>query len=576
MKIILKRFYIFIVFYITCTSSTIYSQNENLYTIPDSLVNKSDDYFIKQAEKYYQDTTKIRIYYSSLLTRATLANDSIKRIQALAYLAYFQKEKKKKIQLIETAISEINDKQNIELITVYNTAGIIYHNQYLYKNAINLYLKELELSEKYNSQKTKHVALNNIAEIKNEIGKYNDALDLYKQNLAYKNSRVRKDSASIMIAKFNIAESFRYLKKYDSSTYYYNQIIDEPFNDTYYHMYKNMLHVNEGINLFNQNKYTKAKKLIIDGSFKMELNTINQKYYILSKFYLGKINSILTKDEIVTEKYFHTVDSLLTATNSIIPETRQVYEYFLKKHKNQGELHSQLQMIDKIVYFDSIVNARKINTTDILHSEFDIPQLIKDREIIIEELKDTNSILSNRSILLVLSIFVLAFLFVFQYRKHKIYKKRFNELVANPIPINKKISTHTTEENKKPEELNIDEKLVSKILKQLEHFEKNNLFTKRDITINSLAKSFSTNTRYLSKVINFYKEKKFIHYINDLRIEYILEELKTNTILQRYTIKSISEEAGFNTAESFATAFKKKTGLKPSYFIRNIKKRENI
>ncbi len=33
---------------------------------------------------------------------------------------------------------------------------------------------------------------------------------------------------------------------------------------------------------------------------------------------------------------------------------------------------------------------------------------------------------------------------------------------------------------------------------------------------------------------------------------------------------AIAEEAGFNTAESFSKAFFKKTGIKPSYFIKEL------
>ena len=91
-----------------------------------------------------------------------------------------------------------------------------------------------------------------------------------------------------------------------------------------------------------------------------------------------------------------------------------------------------------------------------------------------------------------------------------------------------------------------------------------------------MAKKCDTNAKYLSKIINAYKDQSFVNYINNLKIDFILKELKENTILQKYTIKSISEEAGFNTAESFAIAFKKRTGIRPSYYIRNLKNKEII
>ena len=79
----------------------------------------------------------------------------------------------------------------------------------------------------------------------------------------------------------------------------------------------------------------------------------------------------------------------------------------------------------------------------------------------------------------------------------------------------------------------------------------------------------------MSSIINSIQEKSFTHYINDLRIDYIVNELKTNENLRKYTINGIAEEAGFNTGESFSKAFLKRTGIKPSFFIKKIKNLNN-
>lgn len=81
-----------------------------------------------------------------------------------------------------------------------------------------------------------------------------------------------------------------------------------------------------------------------------------------------------------------------------------------------------------------------------------------------------------------------------------------------------------------------------------------------------------TNPKYLSQVINFYEQKSFSTYIRDLRIQYAVKELKANPILRKYSIQSIAEELGFNSPQSFSKAFYKKTGIYPSYFIRELEK----
>lgn len=110
------------------------------------------------------------------------------------------------------------------------------------------------------------------------------------------------------------------------------------------------------------------------------------------------------------------------------------------------------------------------------------------------------------------------------------------------------------------------------ILNNLKVFEENNSFINNNITLNNLSKDLKTNSSYLSKVINQYKNNTFSNYINDLRIEYAINELKQNPQFRNYTIKAISEEVGFNNAESFSKAFYKKNQIYPSFFIKQLNK----
>ena len=117
----------------------------------------------------------------------------------------------------------------------------------------------------------------------------------------------------------------------------------------------------------------------------------------------------------------------------------------------------------------------------------------------------------------------------------------------------------------------IPNETIELIIKELEKFENNKLFLKKELSLNSLAKSMNTNSTYLSEVINTYKNKNFSTYLNELRIKYIVKELKMNPKLQKLTIAGIAEEAGFNNSESFTNSFKKITGTLPSYYIKALK-----
>ena len=126
------------------------------------------------------------------------------------------------------------------------------------------------------------------------------------------------------------------------------------------------------------------------------------------------------------------------------------------------------------------------------------------------------------------------------------------------------------------ENIGINKELVEQILEKLNNFEVTKGYLFSNVTIQSLSDSFETNSKYVSKVVNAYKEKTFVQYINDLRIEYALQSLKEHRKLQKYTIQALAIEFGFNNAESFSSAFYKKSGIKPVYFIKQLEKLKNV
>jgi len=107
-----------------------------------------------------------------------------------------------------------------------------------------------------------------------------------------------------------------------------------------------------------------------------------------------------------------------------------------------------------------------------------------------------------------------------------------------------------------------------KLLAKLKKFEKSNLFNNKNISLPFLAGHFQTNTKYLSYVINTYKKKDFNNYINELRINYIIEKLKNDPQYRNYKMASLADEVGFSSHSKFTTVFKKVTSLSPSLFIK--------
>ena len=91
-----------------------------------------------------------------------------------------------------------------------------------------------------------------------------------------------------------------------------------------------------------------------------------------------------------------------------------------------------------------------------------------------------------------------------------------------------------------------------------------------------MANQFKVNSKYVSQIINFYKEKDFNNYINELRIKYIINKMIDDEAYLNYKIAYLAEDAGFSSHSKFSTIFKQVTGNSPSVFIQKRKKEVDL
>lgn len=142
-------------------------------------------------------------------------------------------------------------------------------------------------------------------------------------------------------------------------------------------------------------------------------------------------------------------------------------------------------------------------------------------------------------------------------------------MIQLPILIKKKEPSNNSSSS------SINKETLNHLLDQLQQFEEKKGYLKSNLNAKDLAKSFGSNSSYLSKVVNTFKEKSFSSYINDLRINFVIDKLREDSMFRKYTVKAIAQEIGFNNAEAFSKAFYKKTGIYPSYFIKELEKQQS-
>jgi len=200
---------------------------------------------------------------------------------------------------------------------------------------------------------------------------------------------------------------------------------------------------------------------------------------------------------------------------------------------------------------------------------------------------------TNRRKLLIWSVvifLVIALVTLFAWsRKSRIMRRNYEQIVRklkNEIPnkptINEEeidpsdddtpIEPETSEESEVASgKTIISTETESRILKRLVTFERSERFLKKDLTIGLLSGQLNTNSKYLSEVIKIHRAQSFSHYINNLRINYIVHKLYNEPKYREYKITYLAEECGYASSQVFVIAFKKINGVTPSYYIENLK-----
>ncbi|MCL9804607.1 helix-turn-helix domain-containing protein [Flavobacterium amniphilum] len=527
--------------------------------------------------------SKQKVYAKAFLDKAKKENNNNKIIRGY-YLHSLVNEKDKALIYLDSVIQySINTDDENFPNSAYCEKAFILESQFKYKEALQNYL----LAEKYAMSKKRiddyYVARYYVAITKSEsLGETKEALNIYKEifNHYKKGDAFKTDYSKTIYQKaiFGIADSYKALKSTDSATYY-NKLGYRETKKANNEQFLNLFILNEGANQILTKNYRTASDSIKKALPFLKRN--NDKANIMaSYYYLGQINQGQGNTNEAL-KNFIKVDSIHQKEKIMFPELIGGYHYLISYYKKTGNNKKQLEYLTKYISIDSAFQQSHNNMYKLLVKEYDIPHLFKEKEALIESLKDNNSLFLIISIILIIAVLGLLY---YQYRLKKIYKERFQKIIIDTqkkITINDNKTQPTLEKKDtvlketktiKSKELNIAKDVEVRILKSLKEFERQKKYLKQGITLQSLAKDCNTNTVYLSKIINSYKEKKFSDYINDLRIDQCVLELQQDSEFLKYTIEAIATDFGFNNEDTFSIAFQKRMKLKPSFFINELKK----
>lgn len=142
-----------------------------------------------------------------------------------------------------------------------------------------------------------------------------------------------------------------------------------------------------------------------------------------------------------------------------------------------------------------------------------------------------------------------------------------NHLLNSPIENILITEKEKTEPQKRKEILSQSE--MFKILLKLEKaMEKEQYFMESELTLDKLAKLTTINKYHISETLNHFVNKPFYTFINEYRIEYVKEKLKSmSENNSSINILDLAYESGFNSKSSFNRYFKEITTHTPREYI---------
>lgn len=550
----------YILLVILCFGNQLYAQ-EMESEIFDTLKRKSYDYLFERIEATAENKVNQAYYLKYFLNKAKKDKNFEEIVNGYKNYLFYTPEKSKLIYADSMIYTAKKANNNALIGSAYLSKGIVYYARKEHKNALDNYLIADNFISKTNDKYLVYKVKYNIAIIKYFLGFYDEAISLFTECTDYfkeKNTRAYLNSLHLLGLCHNRIGNYGLCSEINKKG------IEEGIRMSNTEMKNYFIH-SEGINQYFKNNYAEAIKKINYSipSIKENKDFGNES---VGYFYIGKSYWDLHKPEMALP-YFFKVDKIFDDKGYIRPDLRQNYELLLKYYKSKKDLHKQLYYTDKLLKADSILDNKFIYLSGRVRKVYDTKVLLKDKQDI-EELFNKRKYNDFIFTGIVLVLFLIVSFIAYRHIRNKnVYRQKFEELMAKNEAVSK-----VEVKNVSNGIGNINKDTIADILKQLEKFEKDKKFLVKDLTSAKLAAIFNSNPKYLSQIIYQYRGKKFVKYIADLKINYLIKLLKEDSKIRKYSNSALAEEVGFNSTKTFTQAFFAEAGCPTSYFIEELNK----
>lgn len=530
------------------------------------------DYVKAYEHKAQQAGDLEKIFYAKneYIVYGTVFNEKLQHAQELLQIAQKQ-----------------NNKKYIGL--AYNKIALVYYMERNMEQSLFYELKAesylAQTNDLYNLNKSRY----GIGSMYYFLGEYEKALTFFNNTTAYYKNGKDYDDLNGYLSSLNYkGKCYFKLQKYPEVDAVL-KIADEQaplvkkhhqaLNNAYFSLLK-------GQNLWAQKHYNTAIPLL-ESTLPAIIANDDFANEHLAYLYIGKNLWALNQKEKALA-YFLKIDALYTQKQYSDLNLLEAYTYLIAYYKNVKNVSQQLTYTERLLDVTNTLQSKNKGLSNALHTQYETHKLKANRLALQQQLKWQQQKMYYIYGVAVLMVMAFVTYFVYSKRKQKAMRNQYNDLMAKhwvvqqhntavvaPIQTEPTVVTANETQQTTPtvtEKKTLSDAKMEELLQKLDAFEKNKGFLNADMKLDTLAKACNTNAKYLSEVINTAKQQNFVSYINALRIDFAITQLREDQKTRKLTITALAEAFGFTNARSFSDAFYKITQLKPSYFISQVEK----
>ncbi|WP_299887840.1 AraC family transcriptional regulator [uncultured Lacinutrix sp.] len=570
------KYFIISIFLFFNVQGEIYGQQK--IETKKSLNDKEINNFITEASvdevgKFIYNTSlenpkKLIDYNSLFLQRGKRTNnDTIRYLSYYCFSEYYHYEQADFFKATAYADSTLVVAKNIDILSKITRALNLKGNLEIqygdYENAFKSYKDAYDLSKKNKLYEEELVSMGHLGHIKKELEEYEEAIEIYNQLFSLLKTeqyhtidsynRIYINGINVLaICHREIGQTKKSIELFKEGISFIENLDNQSFNVKRARLLSNM-----SKSCINQGDYdTALHHLNLSKDVFLKENKFSDHTYFYMCFFMAKAlegkqnykEALIVLEEALANSegkiylnIFIDISDLAAEMGTKLNDKEKQLEYSLLRNKITDSIHKRNVSTRKLINKDLSEKNEALNLNN---------------ETISEKLGQTKIII----FILLLSLLITVSVY---WNNNSKNRKKFKKLLN-------RIEKIETEKIISPTIVS-DEK-VNTILIQLEKLEKKAFFLRKDCSLHNTAAKLKTNTSYLSKIINSYKQKTFKEYINELRIEFVLKEIKENPRFRLYTIKAIAEETGYKSVNTLNQTFKKHTQLNLSYYIKQFNK----